>query len=61
VGARGAVLWHLARFHALVGGGDAVTASLAAATRALERALLAQWGAAPDAASVWPAFRADRL
>jgi hypothetical protein len=61
VGARGAVLWHLARFHALVGGGDAVTASLAAATRALERALLARWGAAPDAASVWPAFRADRL
>ena len=61
VGARGAVLWHLARFHALAPADDAVTAPTAAATRPLERALLARWGAAPDAASVWPAFRADRL
>ncbi|HKZ08373.1 MAG TPA: hypothetical protein VJU81_23100 [Methylomirabilota bacterium] len=61
VGARGAVLWHLARFHALAPMEDAVTAPIAAATRPLERALLARWGAPPDAASVWPAFRVDRL
>jgi hypothetical protein len=61
VGGRGAVLWHLARFHALLPMEDAVTAPIAAATRPLERALLARWGAAPDAASVWPAFRVHRL
>jgi hypothetical protein len=61
VGARGAVLWHLARFHTLAPAGDAITAPVAASTRPLERALLARWGAAPDAASVWPAFRAHRL
>jgi hypothetical protein len=65
VGARGAVLWHLGRFHRLAevscAQPDPAVSLLAAATRVLERALLARWGAAPDAASVWPAFRADRL
>jgi hypothetical protein len=63
VGARGAVLWHLARFHALADAapGDQAVAPIAATTRALERALRARWGRPPDAGAVWPAFRADRL
>ena len=63
VGARGAVLWHLARFHALAGAAsrDTVVPMIAATTLALERALRARWGGPPDAGAVWPAFRADRL
>ena len=61
--ARGAVRWHLARFHAVAA--DAPDAAglgpIVAATRALERGLRARWGDTPDAASVWPAFAADRL
>jgi thiamine kinase-like enzyme len=63
VGARGAVLWHLARFHALAGAAsrDTVVPMIAATTLALERALRARWGGPPDPGAVWPAFRADRL
>ncbi len=62
VGARGAVLWHLARFHALAGvaSRDPIVAAIATTTVVLERTLRARWGAPPDAGAVWPAFR-DRL
>jgi hypothetical protein len=62
VGARGAILWHLARFHALAraASSDPIVTAIATTTAALERTLRARWGAPPDAAAVWPAFR-DRL
>lgn len=59
--ARGAVLWHLARFLAAAEGGAPALAPIVATLGALEGSLRIRWSAEREHGLLWPAFSSDRL
>jgi hypothetical protein len=63
MGARHAVLWHLARFRAVAmeTPDDAAVAPIAEVLNRLEARLVSRWGPAPDPAALWPAFAAHQV